>query len=187
MYFQSLSGATGGYSSYSDHRSIESRSISSTGSQPNFDRPGNKYCAGRKNKTSLNRPLSARPSSARRFCPRDYFPNSLNSYSRAQPATEFNPYAVVKITKKSKTLPFLGKIKFWDLWINSNAIGKWLKAWVIKLCVVWTNVLFIWFVLIARCLTPRGPRWILEFSSVSNVPESTEIWERMLGIVLRKI
>ena len=27
--------------------SIESRSITSTGSQPNFDRPGNKSCAGK--------------------------------------------------------------------------------------------------------------------------------------------
>lgn len=45
MIRNSISGANVGYNSFSDHRSVESRSISSTGSQPNFDRPGNKYCA----------------------------------------------------------------------------------------------------------------------------------------------
>ena len=124
----SLSGVTPGYSSFSDHRSIESRSISSTGSQPNFDRPGNKYCAGTRNKQTNSESARCRPQSARcrYLTPRDYFPSAPLAASRKPScvARQFNFFSPqTNQPEKSKTISIFRYFK-WPLTYHSLALAS---------------------------------------------------------------
>ena len=114
-FILSLSGV--GYSSFSDQRSIESRSVSSTGSQPNFDRPGNKYCAGTKNKHfRFIRRFSykeVRPENSRRShsarCPRRSTPTLKDNFPGLPDgcvARQFD-FFEPKNTKRAKTIQIL--------------------------------------------------------------------------------